>query len=265
MITNNPNVIDINWPIPNVLAFSTTRHSPLILPQQHADNSYLTHDISCFDSFNLGLHVNDNSEKVLRNRQQLVQLLPKKSKVQWLEQVHGNNVIDVAEHQSEPCIADAVITRQKGIALAIMTADCLPILLSSADGKEIAAIHGGWRPLAANIIRKTLELMHTPSSQVIAWLGPCISHLAFEVGQEVKDVFVHKSCDFSSAFTPIQKRLSKPKYLADLPQIATLQLKEQGVSHIINSTECTYMNAQKFYSYRREAITGRMASIITRC
>lgn len=262
MITNNPSVLDINWPIPNVLAFSTTRQSPFT--QKHSNYRCQTNETSCFDSFNLGLHVNDNTKNVLHNRQQLLTLLPKNSQVQWLEQVHGNNVIDVTKHQVEPYIADAVITREKGIALAIMTADCLPILLSSRDGTEVAAIHGGWRPIAANIIEKTLELMHSPTDQIIAWLGPCISHLAFEVGQEVKDEFVQISRHFSSAFKPLNKLHQQAKYLADLPHIATLQLKDHGVNHIINSGECTYMNAHKFYSYRRDMSTGRMASIITR-
>ena len=150
-----------------------------------------------------------------------------------------------------------------------MTADCLPILLVSKSGDEIAAIHGGWRPLAANIITKTLEKMKTPTADIYAWLGPCISKNAFEVGSEVKAAFVEQNeqneyineC-FEAAYTKKFNGNPLDKYLADLHKIAKLQLENLGINQISTLPECTYANTDKYYSYRKKAITGRMATLI---
>lgn len=228
---------------------------------------------SCYDKFNLGLHVGDNPDSVLKNRLSLKQFInqyPNSLEVnnpatddiniQWLEQVHGNEVVYIEQASDKALIADASITRERNVALAIMTADCLPILLCNSDGSEIAAIHGGWRPLAANIIEKTIDKMQSETNEVKAWLGPCIGNTAFEVGQEVKNTFNKLDIRFNEAFT---KQLNE-KYIANLKLIAELQLSSLGVKHISISDKCTYLDENKFYSYRREHVTGRMATVICR-
>lgn len=212
-----------------------------------------------FKNFNLGLHVGDCAKQVEYNRKYLQDLLPDKTCIQWLEQVHGNTVIDISRVTKQTIIGDAMITREKNTALAIMTADCLPILLVSNQGNEIAAIHGGWRPLAGNIITNTVKKMHTRAGEINAWLGPCIGNKAFEVGSEVYKTFVDQGNIFSKAFS----KQSNGKYLANLHEIAKLQLNNLGINHISTLSECTYSKPDKYYSYRKSSSTGRMATVIT--
>ena len=256
-----------------VFALQTTRlPATASLPQQNQPSAEKK---SPFNSFNLGLHVGDNPEKVTCNRellkgyisQQLAIIPTDKNQqriesvdVQWLEQVHGNHVVEIKSVSSTAITADASITRENNIALAIMTADCLPILLSHKNGYEIAAIHGGWRPLAANIIKNTIETMQSKPEDLVAWLGPCIGNKAFEIGEEVKQAFLQQNQIFAGAFV----KSSSGKYLADLHQIAKIQLTSLGVKHIASLNDCTYHRTDKYYSYRKEQVTGRMASIICR-
>lgn len=274
MITKSVNNIAfIEWPTLKVLAFTTNRLPPLkktlltnaksTVVADNGQNSTCP-SLSMFDDFNLGDHVGDCPNTVSQNRKSLLEYLPVETKIQWLTQVHGNNVVVVEQHDDKPMIADAAITRNKKIALAIMTADCLPILLSNCDGSEIAAIHAGWRPLAANIIERTLKLMHSPVDEIYVWLGPCISEYVFEVGVEVKQAFCKNSIKYKQAFKPIAlDKGDKKKYLANLHMIAQLQLLELGVKNISALDECTYTLNKKYYSYRRDGLTGRMASIIS--
>jgi len=139
-----------------------------------------------------------------------------------------------------------------------MTADCLPILLSSKQGDEIAAIHGGWRSLATNIVNNTIQEMQTDASELCAWLGPCIGKDVFEVGEDVRKAFVDQNALFSQAFF----KHTLGKYLADLHCIAKIQLTLLGVKSISALSECTFSNTDKYYSYRKNSITGRMASLI---
>lgn len=262
-------------PDDKVLALQTSRLSPQ-LSLNSPLNPLLSEQVSStFGGFNLGLHVGDSAEHVTHNRNVLnnfisQQLFDKAIKpstklidevhIQWLEQVHGNEVVIVTRVDEQAMVADASITRQKNIALAIMTADCLPILLSHKAGTEIAAIHGGWRPLAGNIVAKTIAKMHSNPSDIVAWLGPCIGKDSFEVGEEVKQVFTMLGEGFNSAFI-LQ---DNGKYLADLHQIARLQLASLGVNAIASLTKCTYQETETYYSYRKQQITGRMASVICR-
>lgn len=232
-----------------VLAMQTTRMAPL----EHCSDP-----TSPYQGFNLGLHVGDCATQVKNNRQSLQDLLPFNTQIQWLEQVHGNAVTEISQVCEHVITADAAITKDKNICLAIMTADCLPILLVSKAGDEIAAIHGGWRPLAADIITNTLSKMTTPTDNIYAWLGPCISKKHFEVGREVKAEFVQQNECFDIAFT----EKANEKYLADLHKIATLQLENLGINQISALPECTYSNTDKYYSYRKDNITGRMATLI---
>jgi YfiH family protein len=280
----------VKWPLypsysldDKILAFQTTRF-PLqqTLPRNDQvpafsalKNKKIESEQSPYGSFNLGLHVGDSADHVIYNRNELKHFisqqlsnnptlsdtnLAEEVKIQWLEQVHGGEVVTVNCVDEQPIIADASITRQKNIALAIMTADCLPILLSHKSGGEIAAIHGGWRPLVANIIAKTIDSMQSKSTDIVAWLGPCIGKGAFEVGDEVKEAFTQLDLVFNNAFL----KRKNGKYLADLHQIARLQLESLGVTVIANLEECTYQETDKYYSYRKEQITGRMASVICR-
>lgn len=237
-----------------IIAIQTTRFIP--------DHNNSNQDISPFHGFNLGLHVHDDIASVELNREYLqyeIEITAEnKVVIQWLEQVHGNDVVEIIEPSNKALVADASITRNKNIALAIMTADCLPILLCNSKKTEIAAIHGGWRPLMANIIEKTIAKMKSNVADIEVWLGPCIGPSAFEVGEEVKQAFTKQNPDFATAFV-LQ---SNKRYLANLHTIAKMQLSALNVREISELNECTYHLSNKYYSYRREPITGRMASVI---
>jgi len=259
----NPNLHYASWPAQNVLAFTTTRHSPSLTSDK-------LNKLSNFSAFNLGDHVGDKHEDVLNNRNSLLNLLPKDSVIQWFKQVHGDNVAIIESFSEHVVVADAAITKQKNIALAIMTADCLPILLSTKEGDEIAAIHGGWRPLIKNIINKTVNKMTAVNKDIIAWLGPCIGADVFEVGEEVKTQFVQKSTVYEQAFIlkePLfdsKGESGESKYLANLSLIAKLQLNQLGIFDINELRHCTFSREQEYFSYRRDSQTGRMATLICR-
>jgi len=268
-LSSNSAIELLSWPagtaidnIPikyKITALQTTRYDPESLASQ---NCSLTNNLSPYGGFNLGLHVDDNAETVVKNRQYLQRYidntLTDKVDIQWLEQVHGHKVVEITSPTNKAPIADASITREKNIALAIMTADCLPILLCDRYGTEVAAIHGGWRPLAANIIKNTLAKMKSTTDDIQAWLGPCIGNNVFEVGEEVKLAFTRQNIYFAKAFV----KQDNGKYLADLHIIAKQQLADLGITNVTLLTECTYKQSDKYYSYRRESITGRMATII---
>ncbi|TRX54408.1 peptidoglycan editing factor PgeF [Thalassomonas sp. M1454] len=239
-------IIDINWPrLTNVLAATTSRQGGISLPP--------------FDSFNLGDHVADNIEHVQLNRQRLSQQFNSKQPIQWLNQVHGGDVVEVTIHQQTPITADAAFTKSKNITLAILTADCLPILLVNQQGDEIAAVHGGWKPLAANIIANTLDKFSCKGTSVKAWLGPCIGSSTFEVGAEVKAKFLSLDVKLENCFI----EQGNDKYLADLQAIARYLLTCNCVNSIDALAECTLTQADKYFSYRRDGKTGRMASLIS--
>ena len=253
----------VQWPVHSqlestdlddkVLAMQTTRLSPDNVSGESSEEN------TAYKNFNLGLHVGDCAKQVEHNRQSLQKLLPSKTSIQWLEQVHGNTVAEISIVTKKTIVADAMVTREKNIALAIMTADCLPILLVSKQCNEIAAIHGGWRPLVANIILNTVNKMHTPVNDIYAWLGPCIGKDAFEVGNEVQQAFVTHGNEYTQAF----RKQDNGKYLANLHKIATLQLNSLGIKQISTLPECTYSKPEKYYSYRKNAATGRMATVIS--
>ena len=240
----------IEWPVKNIQAFSTTIHHPS-----------LQNDFPIYRGFNLGNHVGDSIIKVNANRSTLKNHFPAKTQLQWIEQVHGNQVVLIDKHESL-LVGDALVTREKNIALAIMTADCLPILLSTKDGHVIAAIHGGWKPLVKGIIANTIKKMNVKPNELYAWLGPCIGNKKFEVGQDVYNVFKNINIAYESAFKSTLLQNVKPKYLADLHLIARIQLNALGVNKIYALPECTYSLKDTYYSYRRENVTGRMATII---
>lgn len=246
-----------------MLAFTTTRHPPYFTSTNLGKHSN-------FSAFNLGNHVGDKHETVLNNRKSLLNSLPINTDIQWFEQVHGNGVAIIDSYSEKAVVSDAAITKQKNIALAIMTADCLPILLSNKMGNEIAAIHGGWRPLVNDIINHTVNKMTSANKDVVAWLGPSIGSDAFEVGAEVKAQFVKLSPIFEQAFIlqdgtfESNNLKEEKKYLANLALIAKLQLNQLGVFDINELSHCTFSRQHEYYSYRRDGQTGRMATIICR-
>jgi len=206
--------------------------------------------------------VGDCPNKVKENRNDLAELLPADCKIQWLDKVHGNHVVIINEQVDTLIKADAMITQSSKIALAIMTADCLPILFCNENGTEIAAIHGGWRCLADDIIFNTLAKMQSRHHDLHVWLGPCIGSKAFEVGEEVKTTFIKKDELFNQAFT--ENSLQKNKYFANLQLIAKIQLQQLGIKNITSLSDCTYSKKEKYFSFRRDKTTGRMATLICR-
>ena len=220
---------------------------------------------SPFDSLNLGLHVGDDPGTVQKNRDALKAVLP--NEPIWLNQVHGTQVIDASKESKDACSdvpsADASVTTTPGRVLAIMTADCLPVLLASRDGKVVGAAHAGWRGLAAGVIEQTVALMRTKQSnqaqsEILAYLGPAIGPHAFEVGSEVRDIFMAQNPASAACFEQLQE---KGKYLADIYGLACLRLNALGIEHIEGGGECTLQNPD-YFSYRRDQQTGRMGSFI---
>lgn len=180
---------------------------------------------------------------------------------QWLEQVHGTRavVLGSADFDAGTPQADAVIGRRRGDICVVRTADCLPVLLSSRDGQEIAAIHAGWRGLAAGVVEATLDSMRTPAADLIAWLGPAISQTAFEVGPEVRESFGR----WGQSDTWFQEN-DRGRLQADLYGLATARLTASGVPDVYGGGLCTHGDALRFYSYRRDGETGRLLSFVRR-
>lgn len=208
-----------------------------------------------FASNNFGLHVGDNPSHVQGNRAALLQGLQGARHIQWLEQVHGHKVVAASCTNATP-EADACYSTERGVACAVMTADCLPVLFYALDGSQIAAAHAGWRGLASGILLQTLAAF--PKNQPVgAYLGPAIGPDAFEVGPEVQTAFPWAS---AACF----KAGQGDRLLANLYLLAREQLSHAGVQVITGGDYCTYQDATRFYSYRRDGKTGRMASLIWR-
>ncbi|MGB0894445.1 MAG: peptidoglycan editing factor PgeF [Parashewanella sp.] len=213
-----------------------------------------------FDSLNLGCHVGDDNEKVLANRSLLKQQFNLPSDPIWLSQVHGTDVVDLSAitlSSLKPIEADGSYTNQAGQVCAVMTADCLPVLLCDKQGTQVSAVHAGWRGLCNGIIEQGVNKFSTHANQLIAYLGAAIGAEAFEVGSEVKAAFTSKNAEAKKAF----KLQKNGKYLADIYLLAIQRLHKLGVTEIYQSTHCTYSNSD-YFSYRRDGKTGRQASLI---
>lgn len=224
-----------------------------------------------YSSFNLGLHVGDDEHNVLKNRQVIEKALHKS--IVWMNQTHSNKVIlcDYKNAQSAKAMlrgteavtlgvdADGIVTNDRNVALAVLTADCLPLLLASEDKSVIAAVHCGWKGLKAGIVKNAVTLMRRCSlSNIHAYIGPCIGPKSFEVGAEVLEQFSETFTDAKAAFEP----KVNGKFLCSLPLLCSQALIQCGVNNIVFSDEDTY-TSDKFFSYRRTNVTGRMASIIS--
>lgn len=237
-----PELILPEWPVPpHVTAFSTTRHGGVSL--------------GCYAGLNLGDHVGDAPANVNRNRALLAAMLP--GTPCWLEQVHG---VDVLELGAAPCgaQADASWTDRPGQVCVVMTADCLPILLCNRRGTVVAAIHAGWRSLCAGIVERTMAALPVPGNEFLAWLGPAIGPQAFEVGAEVRAAFVAHASEAAEAFSA----RGNGKYMADIYLLARQRLAAVGVSGVYGGNLCTVSDSDRFFSFRRDGVTGRMGSFI---
>jgi YfiH family protein len=211
---------------------------------------------------NLGTHVGDKLDDVRRNRDLLKSWLP--AEPIWLTQVHGASVVDAATTIAQPD-ADAIIASERGAVCVIQTADCLPVLFCDTAGKVVGAAHAGWRGLANGVLENTVTAMRKAGAQeILAWLGPAIGPMSFEVGEDVRTAFVSQDADAAAAFAPyaFSANSSQQKYLADIYFLARRRLNASGVNKVFGGGLCTVRDAHRFYSYRRDGVTGRMASLI---
>lgn len=239
---NNPLVIP-DWPAPeHIKALTTTREGGV--------------SGEGWESWNLAAHVDDDPDAVTMNRNRLHTRCGVPESPKWLNQVHSSVVV-VADEVTEPVDADASVTESSDTVCAVLTADCLPVLFTNKKGTCVAAAHAGWRGLADGVLENTIEKMPCQANELMAWLGPAIGPEAFEVGQDVFDAFCADESACEVAFTLTENG----KYLADIYQLATLRLNKAGVEDIYGGGFCT-VNDPRFFSYRQESVTGRMASLI---
>ena len=237
-----------DWPAPpNVHAFTTLRGPA-------GDSA------PPFDRFNLGLRSGDDASVVADNRLMLERALELPSAPRWLRQVHGTQVMrfDTARHvDGDEPEADAAVTSVPGVVLAILTADCLPVVFAARDGSEVAAAHAGWRGLAGGVLEATLAAMGTPADEVIAWLGPAAGPERYEVGAEVRDTFLSSRASDDAAFVA-----TRPGHWhVDLYALARRRLRDAGVSSVTGGNLCTIGDAKRFHSHRRDQRGGRMATL----
>ncbi|MCG6874826.1 MAG: peptidoglycan editing factor PgeF [Betaproteobacteria bacterium] len=231
-----------DWPVAaNVRAFATTRAGGA--------------SRGPYTGLNLATRVGDDPRAVARNRDVLRRYLP--ADPIWLEQVHGTDVVE-AERAASSTRADGVVARTRHHVCAVLTADCLPVLMAGRTGGVVAVAHAGWRGLANGIIEATLARMGVSGAEVVAWLGPGISQAAYEVGRDVYESFVSRDPEVRGAFRPG----APGKYQADLYALARCRLGAVGVTAVHGGGFCTYGDADRFYSYRRDGPTGRMATVI---
>jgi YfiH family protein len=249
-----PPWIEPDWPAPpGIRAFTTLRHGQ-------------GHSAPPFDDFNFGLGCGDAEAAVRSNRRRLCALAKLPTEPLWLRQVHGREVLRVnavrqatLDADSAP-EADASVTRSRDTVLAILSADCLPVLFCAEDGSEIAAAHAGWRGLIAGVMEATVAAMATPPERVLAWLGPAAGAQAYEVGEEVRWAFVSRHAKTAARFTA-----SRPGHaLCDLFGLARGRLESVGVSRVFGGEHCTISQPEAFFSHRRDGRSGRMASLIWR-
>lgn len=234
-----------NWPAPaNVCALQSTRQGGV--------------SPAPWDSFNLGDHVGDDPARVAANRAILSGLLP--GEPCWLQQVHGTFAVDVAKmaKTAEAVVADAAYARQPGQVCVVMTADCLPVLFCDRAGSVVAAAHAGWRGLLAGVLEATITAMGAAPGDLLAWLGPAIGPQAFEVGDEVRAAFVAHDPAAGVAFAAH----TPGKWLADIELLARQRLAQAGVTAIYGGGMCTVSDPERFFSYRRDGQTGRMAALV---
>ncbi len=235
-------VIRPDWDAPpNVHGFTTTRNGGF--------------SQGPWRSLNLGRSCGDDPEHVAQNRRLLSGLLPDEPR--WISQVHGTTAVRWDQANEPGVTADAIFSHQPRQVCAVLTADCLPVLFCDRAGTQVAVAHAGWRGLAAGVLENTVRVMQCKPAELIAWLGPAIGPDAFEVGRDVYDAFFNLNAENVIAFKPHRDR-----WLADLYLLARLALTRVGVGQVSGGAFCTFKDTSKFYSYRRDGVTGRMASLI---
>ena len=235
-----------NLGVPGVQVVSTTRQGG------SSEGAYA--------GLNLGDHVGDEVAHVEQNRAIFEAFLPAERTITWLKQVHGTRVLNATSEYVSSIEADAIWTDNRAYACTVMTADCLPVVLADIRGRCIAAVHGGWRGLASNILRETVETLPVAPDDLVAWLGPAIGPTAFEVGSDVLAAFYLAETDAAVQVMSTAEN----KYLLDLNMIAGRQLLSLGLraENVLGGEVCTFSNPDYFYSHRRDGVTGRMATSI---
>lgn len=229
-----------DWPAPpNVRAWVTERGSA-----------------ERYGALNLALHVGDDASAVAANRARLRAALELPSEPRWLEQVHGVRVLDLDREQGSQ--ADGAVTRRAGVVCVVMTADCLPVLLCDRGGTQVGVAHAGWRGLLGGVLPAAVAAFGVEPKDLIAWLGPAIGQASYEVGAEVRDAFVAHDSAASQRFAPN----ARGRWQADLYGLARDSLAAAGLTAVHGGDLCTYTAAERFFSHRREAPCGRMASLI---
>ncbi len=246
--TNNLTFIKPNWPASKAIkAYTSTRLGGFSKPP--------------YQGFNLAFHVEDNFKTVLKNRKLLSIELNLPSEPFWLDQRHTTDSLYFsAENKNTIPVADASWADKPNLVSIIMTADCLPLLITNKSGTLVSAIHAGWQGLANGVVQKSIQALPENPANLMVWIGPAISQDFFEVGEDVRQAFVKKSAEFKTCFKEKQGVLHK--YLANLPDLVKIILNKLGVQAIYSSDLCTFKNEDLFYSYRREGVTGRIVSLI---
>ena len=239
-----PHAIFPDWPAPAGVHALTTLRRGGVSPVPYAD-------------WNLAAHVGDDPAAVAENRRHLRERFRLPAEPAWLEQVHGSSLVNAAR-VGAPAQADGSYATAPGAVCAVLTADCLPVLFCSEDGQRVAAVHAGWRGLAAGVLEAALDALGP--GDYLAWLGPAIGPVAFEVGPEVRNAFLSYQPAAAAAF----QETRPGHWLADLYGLARLRLAARGVDAVYGGEHCTFREAGRFYSYRRDGVTGRMASLIWR-
>lgn len=252
--------VKANWPAPaNIVGLSTVR-----------TGGYSSYP---FNGLNLAKHVGDSERSVEANRQKLLRSCEGLKSIQWLSQVHGRNIVDLpvvrAGTASSDVIsipeADASYTTARSIGCAVLTADCVPLLFCDDSGREVAAVHAGWRGMAAGILEQAVGRFSAAEKHILVWIGPAISQPKFEVGFEVKKAFVASASESSRSQIEASFKISATNphhYFADLTQIARIRLDHIGVKGVYGGNLCNYSSSEQFFSYRRDKVTGRMATLI---
>ena len=234
------NWLAADWPAPDFIkAGTTTRQGGVSKPPYH--------------SFNIATHVGDDSALVEKNRS----MLSVPNSPQWLEQIHSTRAVLLPNKETIPK-ADAAYTFDKNIVCSVMTADCLPLLITDTRGSCVAAIHAGWKGLCDGIIEATIEKLPVENDSLMVWLGPAIGPAVYEIGEEVYDAFTKNDIEAKKSFTEV----SEQHWLFDIYGLAKLRLNRLGVKQIYGGDHCTLSEEEKFFSYRRDDVTGRMASMI---
>ncbi|TLY60400.1 MAG: peptidoglycan editing factor PgeF [Gammaproteobacteria bacterium] len=241
---SDADLIEPSWPAP---------------PRVHAAFTLRTGGVSAppFDSLNVGSHVGDAPEAVLENRRRIRAQLRLPAEPAWLEQVHGTHVVDLDAAASD-APADAAITRRVERVCVMQVADCMPVLFAARDGSAVGAAHAGWRGLAAGVLEATVGKLGLQPAQLLAWLGPAIGREHFEVGDEVRAAFIAGDVQAASAF----EANGRGRWQCDLSALARGRLAAMGVSAVSGGAWCTFADAARFFSFRRDGPCGRMAALI---